>query len=168
MPRPGVVMAGHMIRGWGKTQKNRRELQALTSKEFYFILPWAMAVISSVLLFLWTIKVNQISIKGSFSRPGKPLLYDAGDLFRGYKNKGTSGSDAIFPRNSLAELLPSAHPSKPHLPWEGAWPVSQGRRWNPRYFGVKRAGFQVRVYHSSDRDPQPSHLTSPGLGFLIH
>lgn len=51
-------------------------------------------------------KSKQNTIKGKL---GKPLLDGWGGLFRGRKNKGTSGTF------SPAELLSSTYPGKPHL-----------------------------------------------------
>lgn len=127
-----VVKAGYVVKGMGENTGEQKRITGFHQQGILIhSLPQATAVISSVLLFLWTIKANQIPVKGSFSRPGKPLLYGWGCLFRGHKNKGTFSTDAIFPRNFLAQLLSSTHPSKPHLPWEGAWPVYQGKQWNP-------------------------------------
>lgn len=44
------------------------------------------------------------------------MLYGWRGAFRGHKHKGTSGSDAIFPRNSLANLLSGTCPSQPICP----------------------------------------------------
>lgn len=70
-------------------QREQKRITGFTSKEFCSLFSLATVVISSILLFLWTIKVCTVPVKSSFTGPGKPLLYGWGGLFRGHKNKGT-------------------------------------------------------------------------------
>lgn len=84
----GQVRTHDAERGWG-AQREQKRITGFTSKEFCSLFSLATVVISSILLFLWTIKVCTVPVKSSFTGPGKPLLYGWGGLFRGHKNKGT-------------------------------------------------------------------------------
>lgn len=134
---PGMVKSGHVMqRGGQGTQREQKRITGFTSKEFCSLLSLAMVVISSILLFLWTIKVCTVHVKSSFTRPGKPLLYGWGGLFRGHKNKGThfQGTPLLTFcwAHTPQQIALAQGENMTSVPWQ---------EWNSGWLGVKRAGF---------------------------
>ena len=77
-----------------------------------------------------------VHFKSSFTRPGKPLLYGWGGLFRGRKSKGT-----YFQGTPLLTFCWVHTPQQIALAQGENMTCVPWKEWNSGWLGVKRAGF---------------------------